>query len=116
MSQGTLFQTDAEQAAEREARWEVTKRLVQALAREMLEDDRAADGRGVAFFMVRHAAEHRGWLTGEEKGRELSFGSQLMRAAGGVGTGAFISSKHKNSNRRKVELFKLPLVDVEDGA
>lgn len=134
MSQGTLFDPasgadapgppevsppplsalSAEQAER--VRVHELKPKLQALALEMLEEDRAKGGHGIAFFHVRHAAEHRGWLTGEEPDRVLSFGSQLMRGAGGVPCG-WATSKHKKSNRRTVRLFRLePVPPVEDGA
>lgn len=87
-------------------RMEQLKERLQNLAREMLIEDAAKNGPGVSFVAVRLAGETRGILTGAEQGRTLSFGSQLMRSAGGV-PGEMIRSKHRNSNRRLVRLFKL---------
>lgn len=77
------------------------KAKIQALAREMLI---AAQDHGVGFDEVRHAAETRGLLTGEEDGRFLSFGSPMMKAAGGVVV-RYRRSRHRNSQRRRVAVY-----------
>lgn len=97
---------------ERRERVEAMKRSLQKLARTMLEEDQVRRGEGVAFVDVRFAAETRGLLSGEEKGRTLSFGSTLMETAGGVAFG-WKRSKHKNSNRRRVVTYKLEPFDLD---
>jgi hypothetical protein len=66
------------------------KELMLPLIKEMLAD---AGVEGVAPHAIRFAAEGRGWLTGKESGRYLSFLAGLFRAAGAV-PGAYVQSKH----------------------
>lgn len=103
-----------QQATERR---EALRAKLQTLAREMLEEDRDKGGPGVTFHAVRLAAETRGWLTGEEKRGhiDLSFGSALMKAAGGI-VAAYVKGKHAKAQRRRVAAYKLERPDVEDGA
>lgn len=77
------------------------KKRIQSLAHEMLL---AAKEHGVGFDEVRHAAETRGILTGQESGRFLSFGSPCMKAAGGVVV-RFRRSRHVQSQRRRVAVY-----------
>ena len=75
-------------------------RLV-ALARELLQ---RAGAHGCGFDDVRIAAETRGWLTGEERGRWLSVGDAIMRTARGK-RGQVIGyrrTKHRNGHRRRI--------------
>lgn len=97
---------------ERKARMEVLRQHLHAIAVEMLADDaRSADRptHGVTFDQVRIRAETRGLLTGEEKGRTLSFGSTLMKSAGGVPC-EYRRSKHRNSHGRLVAVYRLASV------
>jgi hypothetical protein len=93
-------------------RAELQKKL-QNLARELLIEDaasvRTGPTHGVTFDQVRLRAETRGWLTGQEKGRTLSFGAALMKAAGGVPC-EFRASKHRNSHGRLIRVFRLAVV------
>ena len=60
------------------------------IARELA--DRAGE-HGIIFADVRIVAVQRGYLTGEEQGRKLSFGAAVMRAAGLVPT-----AEHRRSH------------------
>ncbi len=86
---------------------------LQRIAHDMLLEDsiRVDSGptHGVTFDQVRIRAETRGWLTGAEQGRTLSFGAALMKAAGGVPC-EYRASKHKNSHGRVVRVFRLASV------
>lgn len=93
----------------REEKLAALKEKLRTLAAVMLE---AADERGVTFDDVRMAAETRGFLTGDEEGRTLSFGSGLMKQCGAIPT-AFVKSRHRNSNGRVVRLWKLPQYATE---
>jgi hypothetical protein len=84
-----------------------TKELVERLQRLAVELLERAGAHGCGFDDVRIAAETRGWLTGEENGRFLSFGSILMKKAGGVPLRTR-RSKHKQSQRRRITVFVLP--------
>jgi hypothetical protein len=77
------------------------KQRIQALASELLLSARE---HGVGFDEVRHAAETRGLLTGHEAARFLSFGSQLMRSAGGVPV-RYRRSRHAAAQRRRVAVY-----------
>lgn len=98
---------------DRAERLKVLRRELSAIAVEMLADDArsASTGptHGVTFDQVRIRAETRGLLTGEEKGRTLSFGSALMKAAGGVPC-EYRASKHRNSHGRTVRVYRLASV------
>lgn len=74
---------------------------MQRIAEEMLI---AAKDHGVGFDEVRHAAETRGLLTGDERDRFLSFGASIMKRAGGVVT-RHRPSRHRNSNGRLVAVY-----------
>jgi hypothetical protein len=78
----------------------IRARLV-TLAKERLQ---SAGPHGVTFDEVRFMAETRGWLTGEEAGRTLSFGASVMREAGGVATG-YQASKHRKSKNRPIRIW-----------
>lgn len=60
------------------------------LMKAMLQD---AGAEGVTPHAVRFAAESRGWVTGKEEGRFLSFLASLFKAAGAV-PGGYVPSKH----------------------
>lgn len=77
------------------------KARMQKLAVDMLM---SAGESGVGFDEVRHAAETRGWLTGRESGRFLSFGASMMAAAGGVAV-RYRRSRHAASQRRRVAVY-----------
>jgi len=77
------------------------KSKIQAIAHELLLD---AGDHGVGFDEVRHAAETRGLLTGHEAARFLSFGSSLMKAAGGVAV-RYRRSRHASAQRRRVAVY-----------
>jgi hypothetical protein len=66
------------------------KEQLRPLIRTMLAD---AGAHGVTPHAVRFAAESRGWVTGKETGRFLSFLAGLFKAAGAV-PGAYVQSKH----------------------
>lgn len=80
----------------------ITAKLIE-LAKEKLE---RAETHGVTFDEVRLSAETRGWLTGDERDRTLSFGASVMRRAGAVATG-YQPSKHRNSKNRPVRVWVL---------
>lgn len=77
------------------------KARIQRLAHELMI---GAKEHGVGFDEVRLAAETRGWLTGEESGRFLSFGSPCMKAAGGIVI-RYRRSMHRQSQRRRVAVY-----------
>lgn len=79
---------------------ELKARLL-TLAREMLLH---AGEHGVGFDEVRMAAETRGWLTGSESGRFLSFGALLMQKAGGRVV-RYRKSLHRASHNRRVAVY-----------
>lgn len=114
----SLSHAIGETTEERETRITTLRNRLQDLAREMLLEDRAREGPGITFHAVRLAAETRGWLSGAEDPDylNLSFGSSLMRAAGGKVHG-FVQGKHRNARRRRVATYKLAIApDVDEGA
>lgn len=113
----SLSDAMGETTEERETRIAQIRERLQKLAREMLLEDAEKGGPGVTFHAVRIAAETRGWLSGHEDPAHLnlSFGSGLMRGAGGV-VASYVKGKHRNANRRRVAAYKLERPDVEDGA
>lgn len=78
-----------------------TRAKLQKLANEMLI---ASKEHGIGFDEVREAAETRGWLTGKEPDRSLSFGSAIMKKAGGVVV-RHRKSRHPNAHGRLVAVY-----------
>lgn len=80
---------------------EKTKTRMQQLANDMLKK---AGIYGIGFDEVREAAERRGILTGYESGRALSFGSAMMRRAGGV-VARWRNSRNKRARYRRIAVY-----------
>lgn len=111
--QTSLFQSPADLARDRSQRLAALKEKLRELAHELLFQDGVAHGKGVAFYHVRHAAEHRGWLRDDGTDFNLSFGSGLMKAAGGAVVG-HTPSEHKEGHGRLVALYKLRVPEIAE--
>lgn len=72
---------------------------------------RKAGQSGVTVADLRLAAVQRGLLSGNEKGRELSYLGSVMRAAGLVGTDQFRRSVIERSHGNLHRLFVEPLAE-----
>lgn len=79
------------------------KEQLRELIPEML---REAGTEGVTPHAIRFAAESRGWLTGKESGRYLSFLAGMLKQAGAVPT-AYVASKHKSRRGAVTRLWVL---------
>lgn len=75
------------------------------LARELAE---RAHPSPITVADVRIAAENRGWLTGEERGRRLSWLGAVMKAAGLVATGQFVRSPLPRAHGNLLQTWRLP--------
>ncbi|NUO62449.1 MAG: hypothetical protein HOQ11_10185 [Gemmatimonadaceae bacterium] len=73
------------------------------IARALAED---AGRRGITVADVRHEAERRGILTGEERGRRLSFLGSVMKAAGLVPTGEWRRSDIPRSHGNLHQVYR----------
>lgn len=75
-------------------------RQIERLAPIAAELANRAGPHGITVADVRHAAVQRGLLTGEERGRELSYLHAVPKAAGLIATGgtrrSFIARSHAN--------------------
>lgn len=87
------------------------KEQLAPLVNELLRDRGAT---GITVDEVRRMAETRGWLTGEESGRYLSFLSGFLKGLGAVPQG-FHTSDHPNSNGRKVRVWVLAEYSIAVG-
>jgi hypothetical protein len=83
-------------------------RQIALLSKIALELARKAHPNPIIFADVRIVAVQRGFLTGHEKGRELSFGGAVMRAAGLVRTGGYRRSHVEQSHGNLHAEYALP--------
>lgn len=102
--------------ADRERRLVALREKLVFLAHEMMFADIIANGDGVAFFDVRQKAEDDEWMAENEwSGRELSFGANVMRDAGGHVWG-YLPSKHKLAKNRLVGRYRLTPPPIAENA